>query len=71
MALSHPLSMDSARARNADQNGNDDQEPRTPAKPMSGSRRAAIYRRQGGKEQTPAQSRRAAAKTAKNGYIPK
>lgn len=71
MAIQHPLSIESVAARKADQNGDKDKEPGTPTKPMSGSRRKAIYRRQGGKEMTPAQERRYAAKVAANGYIPR
>lgn len=71
----HPLSIKATAARTTDQNGDKDHEDETgkggQARPMSGSARKARYKRQGGKDMTPAQERRYAAKVAKNGYIPK
>jgi hypothetical protein len=72
MALpAHKLSQSAAAARNA--KAQDETEPTTPKriKPMGGSRRAAIYKTQGGKDRSPAQEARYQGKNRSNGYIPK
>lgn len=69
MAIKHPLSIESTDARKPAQD--EDAKESTETKPMSGSRRKAIYRRSGGKDMTPTQAGRYASKVAKNGYIPK
>lgn len=63
----HPLSMAAADARKAPA----EPKERKDVKPMGGSKRKKIYKTQGGKDMTPAQTRRYAAKVARNGYIPK
>lgn len=62
----HPLSVVATAARKAPVEAPAKKE----IKPMGGSRRKKIYKTQGGKDMTPAQARRYAAKVARNGYIP-
>lgn len=63
----HPLSTAAADSRSAPATAKE----RRDVKPMGGSRRKKIYKTQGGKDMTPAQTGRYAAKVSRNGYIPK
>ena len=67
----HPLSMEAALARQTAPESPEVKAAKA-VKPMGGSRRKRIYRRQSGSAtMTPAQSRRYRHKVRRNGYIPK
>lgn len=67
----HPLSMEAALARQPVPES-PEVKAQVEVKPMGGSRRKRIYRRQSGsKVMTPAQARRYRHKVRRNGYIPK